>query len=129
MNLELTAVVDPENPIEGDLRLTTGQLTLVDGNDAVRQHIANRLRFFLGEWFLDLRQGLPFYQDVLVKNPDRESVRSIFRTTILRTPGVEAVDELQLTVSASRVLSVSFRARLEDGGAPLVFEDFILGDL
>lgn len=128
MNLELAAVVDAENPDAGDLRLTNGQLTLVDGNDAVRQHLINRLRIFLGEWFLDRRIGIPFFRDILVKNPDRPAIRSIFRRTIRETPGITAVDELLLTVRSDRSARLDFRAPLDQSGEELVFREFILGE-
>lgn len=125
-NLELVKRIDAENPIEGDLRLTDGQLTLVEGDDAIDQHLRNRLRFFLGEWFLDTRQGLPYFQSVFVKNPNRPAVRSAFRRTIRETPGIVAVTELQLTINADRSTQVDFVATLDRSGAQLVFRNFIL---
>ena len=127
MNLELVAAVDSENPIEGDLRLTDDQLTLVDGADAVSQHLRNRLRFFLGEWFLDRRLGFPFFRDVFIKNPNKRAVRAAFRRTIRDTPGIATVSEIQLTVNADRTAQLDFEAPLDQGGEPLVFTDFILG--
>jgi hypothetical protein len=126
--------IDADNPVEGDLYIsTTGQLVLVgkDGVDRdleVRQHVRSRLRFFLGEWFLDERQGFPYFRDVFIKNPNRQSIVSSLRRTIRQTPGVAEVDELTLQVDEGRRASVSFRAILEDSAIPLVFEDFILGE-
>lgn len=125
-NLELVKRIDAENPIEGDLQLTDGQLTLVTGDDAIDQHLRNRLRFFLGEWFLDTRQGLPYFQSVFVKNPNRPAVRSAFRRTIRETPGIVAVTKLQINIAADRSASIDFVATLDRSGEPLVFRDFIL---
>ena len=127
-NFALVETVDAENPVEGDLRLTLGQITLVEDTDAIAQHMRNRLRFFLGEWFLDQRQGFPYFRDVLIKNPNRPSILSSLRRTIRQTPGIVAVDDLTLSVSPERVASVSFKARLDGSGEPLEFTDFILGD-
>lgn len=128
MNLELAQAVDAENPDAGDLRLTNGQLTLTAGNDAVKQHLINRLRIFLGEWFLDRRVGIPYFKSVLVKNPDRPAVRSIFRRTIRETPGITAVDELLLSIGSDRSARLDFRAPLDQSGEELVFREFILGE-
>lgn len=130
MNFELVDQVDSENPNLGDLRLDAGQLSLTDPGSAiaVRQHLQNRLRFFLGEWFLDARQGLPYFRDVFVKNPNSQTIRSVFRRTILETPGISAVENLELTIASDRTASISFDARLDQGGDPLVFSDFILGE-
>lgn len=128
MNLELVTTVDADNPVVGDLKLTANQLTLVDGNDAVSQHLRNRLKFFLGEWFLDQRLGLPFFRDVFVKNPNRPVIRSLFRRTIRGTPGIAQVLELALTINADRSAQLDFVAAFDMGGDPLVFTDFILGE-
>lgn len=128
MNLSLVESVDGENPVIGDLRLTDNQLTWITGREAVRQHLANRLRFFFAEWFLDRRRGFPFYQRVLVKNPNRPVVRSLFRRTIAQTPGIAGVNSLQLTIGSDRRARVGFSAALDEGGDPLVFSDFILGE-
>ncbi len=129
MNLFLTAVVDADNPVEGDINLTAGQITLVEDNAAIRQHLTNRLRFFLGEWFLDVRQGIPFFEKILIKGVNPSVVRSIFRRVIRTTPGVSEVERLTLSIAPDREASVSFRALLDDSDEPLVFEDLVIGDL
>lgn len=129
MNLELAAVTDAENPIAGDLKLTNGQLSLVDGTEAIAQHLRNRLRFFLGEWFLDQRQGLPFFREIFVKNPDRQVIRTIFRRTIRETPGIATMARFELTIDTTRSARLTFVALLDEPGAdPLEFSDFILGE-
>lgn len=126
--LKRAAVVDADNPVAGDLFINqTGQLVLVDGPDAVAQHLRGRLRIFLGEWFLDERVGFPYFRDVFIKNPNHASILSSLRRTITGTPGISSVDELTMAVDASRRAVVSFRARLSDGGE-LAFGDFILGE-
>lgn len=127
-SLRRALVVDADNPVAGDLYISpTGQFVLATGGDAVRQHIRSRLRFFLGDWFLDARQGFPYYRDVFRKNPNRQSIISALRRTVRETPGVAEVDVLTLEIESDRSASVSFRAILEDVAEdPLVFEDFIL---
>lgn len=129
MNLELVVSVDGDNPVAGDLRLTNHQFTFTTprSDEAIAQKLRNRLRFFLGEWFLDERQGLPFFKSVLVKNPDRRVIKSIFREAIRTTAGVTSVDKLELTVAADRSARLTFSATLDDSDQPLVFTDFILG--
>ena len=126
--LKRAIVADADNPTAGDLFIdSTGQLVLVDGSDAVAQHLRGRLRIFLGEWFLDERIGFPYFRDVFIKNPNHASILSSLRRTITGTPGISGVDELTLSVNAARQAVVSFRAQLADGG-DLDFGDFILGD-
>lgn len=61
---------------------------IVRGVEAIRLRLVARLKFFKAEWFLDKRQGMPYFEAVFVKNPDIALVQSIFRRAILATPGV-----------------------------------------
>lgn len=120
---------DADNPVEGDLFLSsTGQFVLYVDAQAVRQNVRDRLRLFLGEWFLDARLGFPYFRDVFIKNPNQQSIISSLRRTIRGTAGVSQVDDLVLTLASSRKATVDFSARLDDFTEPLVFEAFILGE-
>lgn len=111
----------------GDLDLTDGNVTLVTGDDAIAQQITIRLRLILGEWFLDTRVGIPYFGDIFVKNPDLTRVRSIFRQTILGTPGIAAFEEFSLSVdNPTRTLSVEFRAKKTDGEVLDYTNEFII---
>lgn len=110
----------------GDVDLVTGsdglaRVVMVQGVDYVRQKISTRLKFFLGEWFLDLRQGVPYYRDVFVKNPNLTIVRAIFRDVILSVQEVLTVDTITLDYNSKlRLLAVQFTATLVDGGVLVV---------
>lgn len=124
MDLMLTAVTDAANPTEGDLHLDGEALSLVDSRDAIAQHIRIRLRFFLGEWFLDQREGIPFYRDILTKNPSRSLVESIYRQAITDTPGVDSLEKFALSIDAStRTGEVTFTVTTTDG-ATLTSDDY-----
>jgi len=76
------------DPATGDLATP---VTFLRGVDALAQRLRTRYKFFLGEWFLDIRQGIPYFRDILVKNPDPSLIQSIFRKATLTTPGVLAI--------------------------------------
>jgi hypothetical protein len=126
MDFLLVTSADGDNPDVGDLMLTDGQITLTpDLKTAVAQHIAIRLRMFFGEWFLDARQGVPYFELILVKNPDLGRINSIFRSVIVETPGVAVVDRMTLALdSATRILTVSDLQIRLDNGATLTGSDF-----
>lgn len=91
-------------------------LSLVRGIDRVAQQIKIRLQIFLGEWFLDVRVGVPYFQQILVKRPDRLAVESIFREEVEGVPEVLEVESLSLAFdSLLRELTVTFRARTTVG--------------
>lgn len=90
---------------------------LVSGPEYVKQKIASRLRFFLGEWFLDQRLGVPYFRDVLGQNPQIEVIRSILRQVILSVQEVTTISQLDLTHDKDeRTLAVAFDCALVGGG-------------
>lgn len=114
------------DPATGDLAVP---IRLVRGAEAVLQRIRIRFRWFLGEWFLDQREGVPYFRDVLVKNPDPVLISSIFRTVLRRTPGVLRIDRFAARLERNtRTLIVDFEVTLETGETLTVADDkFIIG--
>lgn len=69
-----------------------------------------------GEWFLDTRVGVPYWDLSRLKNPDEEVLRRLFRRVILSVQGVGTIESLTLSIDrASRVLSFSFRVTHDSG--------------
>ncbi len=99
----------------GDLAIVNGDLVLTSGSDAIRQHIEQRLKTFLGEWFLDLSTGVPYFQEILKKNPNIQIVDGLFKQTILDTPGVIELMQFELDLNAAdRTLKVECSVRTID---------------
>lgn len=112
----------------GDLELSADvDLVLVTGAAAVAQNWAIRLRTFLGEWFLNLLEGMPFYQAIFVKAPILARVRSIYRKATLKTAGISGIDKMTLELNpTTRALAVDIKAK-SDTGEPLDYsEEFIV---
>ena len=97
-----------------DLVVETDDLLLIEGDAAIGQGVRFAFGFFLGEWFLDESQGLPYFTEILVKNPNLVAVREWFRLTIAESPGIASIETLQLVFAPNRRLSVTFSA---NGGA------------
>lgn len=97
-----------------DIDIADGELSLVSGPDAIAQHLLIRLRFVRGEWFLDNRIGIPYYEQILLKNPNLVAIRGLYRLAILSTPGVEEMQDLELNFDRSRrTLELTFSAKIE----------------
>jgi len=106
----------------GELDLSTNDLQLVDGSDAIAQHLLIRLRLFKGEWFLDQRIGIPYYESILKKSPNLIAVKGIFSRAITSTPGVNSLEDLELGYEpTTRALTVSFSALLDGDDVPRDF--------
>jgi hypothetical protein len=100
----------------GDLDTTGHRLNLTTGVDAIEQNLRIRLRFVYESWFLDRRLGIPYWDTVLIKNPNMLLVTNIFRTAIDETTGIAGVDRLDADLDRStRQLSISFSARTDTG--------------
>jgi len=109
-----------------DLTVRGDNLILAEGEEAIDQNLRLRLKFFLGEFFLDERQGIPFYREVFIKNPNLRLLRNIFSEAIVTTEGIDSVDNISLAIdNASRTLNLSFIATMNTG-ATLTFDPFLL---
>jgi hypothetical protein len=109
----------------GDLDLTGHRLSLVTGEAAMEQQLKIRFRFVEGTWFLSLLEGLPYLSDILIKSPDLLLVESLFREAIESTPGITTVNTINVTVDATRKLTLTFSATM-DTGETLVFSPFVI---
>lgn len=116
MELLLTQKIDGDNPIEDDLHLVNGDLVWTSELAVeVAQRLRIRLRFFRGEWFLDTREGTPWFQTILVKGASEGVIRAIFSRIVRTCPGVAALSSLTFTITRQRELELDFVAKLEDG--------------
>jgi len=99
---------------QNDLVLTTDADS--NGTNNILQDILQRMSFFLGEWFLDNTFGVPWYQQILVKNPDNSKIDILLLNVILNTPGVQLVSTYKFTPNLSaRTLTVQFNAQTTSG--------------
>lgn len=118
------------DPATGDLQIVNGRFRKITGAEEKAQKINARLDLFLGEWFLDTRVGVPWYELVLVKNPDLEVVRQVFRRVINSVEGIaEVVDVTLVFDREKRELSYEYEA-LDDEGTRITGgsqEPFIVG--
>lgn len=97
----------------GALDLSTGDLQIVTGADAVAQHLKIRLRFVQGEWEGDTRVGIPYRTQIWVKNPNLAAIQTVWRRAITTTPGVDSLERIDQVFDApTRELRVTFSAKL-----------------
>lgn len=102
--------------VSGDLSFSNGRAVIISGAAEKAQKIKNRLSLFLGEWFIDTRVGMPWYQTVLVKNPNLQIIQQLFRSVILGVEGIAYVEAVEVIYDpALRTLSYTFAAIDDDG--------------
>jgi hypothetical protein len=103
------------DPADDDLLISDGLLALVRGADAVAQTLHLRLALVRGSWFLDLGDGVPFLERVLIKGVNLDEVAALLRAEALKEPEVrDAVVTVTLT-AATRSSVARVSATLVDG--------------
>ena len=66
-------------------------LVVVDGPESVRQRVAQRVRHYLGEWFLDTASGVPYYREVLTRPTSVGAAVAALTAAVRSVDGVEEV--------------------------------------
>lgn len=100
-----------------DFALVRGQLVL-ERDEVVAEGIDlfQKFQLFLGEWFLDTRQGVPYLQVVYVKNPDIELIKRMYTSILLSSPLVRDVYKMDaFYLPAQRMAAFEFGAKMSDG--------------
>lgn len=93
--------------------------------NGVAQQVLITLRFWLGEWFLDTREGVPYLEYILVKNPNMSHIKQILTEKIKSVDGVNNIVSLDFDFRRiTRELYVNFEIDTDYG---LVTERAVLG--
>ena len=102
-----------QDSITGDFVFTDGALTIVDGAEQVAQDIARRLKTFQGSWFLDLTIGVPYFSEILAKDPERAA--AALQAEILGADGIIRLESFDLQVGIDRQAIATFTAQSKLG--------------
>jgi len=101
-----TVFGSPVTNIVHDIVIVDGKASLTGGLD---QRVDCVLRTFLGEFWLDPSHGVPYFEDLLVKNPSLSVIRQALLVVVQGVPGVTEVTRLDVTFDRLlRILRVSF---------------------
>lgn len=90
-------MIDFKVNADGDLDINAmGDISVTN---SIIQAVRIRLKWFLNEWRLGPDLGFPYFQEVFVKNPNLEKIRSYIRETILGVEGVTEVPTVDLKLN------------------------------
>jgi hypothetical protein len=99
-----------------DIDLKDGRVFTLKGPEYVRQKLAQRFKFWLGEWFLDRRQGVPYRRDILIRQPDLEVIRALLIGVVRSVPQVATIPKFEVLYTPStRRLACDFVVTLITG--------------
>jgi|SRR6185436_8052168 len=98
---------------DGDLLVP---VSIAAGPIAYIHRINSRLRFYAGEYFLDTRLGVPYYQTIYVKGTSLAVMNAILRKAIITCPGVVSCDEFESSIDTrKRIATANWKATIDDG--------------
>ncbi len=117
MEVGVVIKADINNPDLGDMRLDErgDAVVLTTLADEVAQRLFVRFNFFLGEWFLDLTQGTPYFDTIMVKGPTDRIIRTVLGNVIKTTEGVQELTKFSYAISRDRRMTLNFECKLVDG--------------
>jgi hypothetical protein len=84
---------------DGDINIQpTGDIGITD---SVRQAVRIRLLWFFSEWRFAPSYGVPYYEEILIKNPDKERIKRIIREEAMSVKEVQDVKNIMLDINTS----------------------------
>jgi hypothetical protein len=100
-----------------DYRIVRGRLVLVRESDAVRDRLFVALSTQLTEWFLDVNDGVPYYQvdgapSILGGKMTEAEVSALIRRRILLDPETDSIESMSVRQDALRRVSVAATVKL-----------------
>jgi hypothetical protein len=101
---------------QSDIEVVDGALPLVEGIDEIAQQTKQQLSASVGDWFLDIEQGLPYFQLILKKTTTLSAIEGIYLTAIAKIPGIVNVNSFTLDFEpTTRALNIIFSAQTREG--------------
>lgn len=102
--------------------IVTRERGFISGREEIAQTIQTRLRLFLGEYFRDVRDGTPWFEQVLGKFASLTTVEAVLRSRIVNTPGVLRLTYFRTSFDlGNRVYGVSAGAMTKEGDVEIEF--------
>lgn len=99
-----------------DIILDNSDCLMIDNAERVAQQILITLRFWYGEWFLNVNDGVPYLEYILIKQPNMAHIRQILTEQIQSVEGVKSVTDMMLEFDQrARTLLVEYSATTDYG--------------
>jgi hypothetical protein len=111
-----------------------GAKNYATGAEAAVQSVGCELRLLLGEWFLDVTRGVPWWRNpnatakpILGRFPaDLPYAEASIKAAILRVPGVAKLSSFTITLNHSTRAATCFAAGQLDNGQTFTVQESIL---
>jgi uncharacterized protein (DUF2164 family) len=104
--------------INKDLTLTSEKNLRVTStlSEFVSQKIENKLMFFKAEWFLNFELGIPYFDNIFVKNPDINLINTIFIREIRSIEEIIEIIKFETEYNPQlRTYAIDYEIKISDG--------------
>ena len=98
---------------KGDVVMESGDISMIDGNNLLRQTVEKVIGTNNGEWFLNEDEGIDF-RVILTKSPDRDAVRDEIADALLQVDTTFILQSFSMEI-VERTLKIKFSAVNGDG--------------
>ena len=88
---DMTTLNAPDRDIATDFGIATGL-------EDIRQRCLQRMRFFRGEWFMDIRDGTPWFTRILTRPVDIGVVNAVITEQLASVEGVQRVESVDAEI-------------------------------
>jgi len=97
-----------------DLQIVNGKFVRVNGAQEVRQRVKVAIWHYIQEYFLNVPNGVPWYEQILGRKSGTLIVSKILRRRILTTPGVVRIIEFFVEFdNITRTLNIESTIQVE----------------
>ena len=108
---------------DGDITIPTRICT---GEDLIIQKVRGRAETFLGEWILDTRVGVPWFEWLEEVPPPEQQIQDFLRVEFEDIDGVRRADVQVVSDTYGVVWTINVSIYLDDNDAPTFnFEAFV----
>lgn len=114
MEQKTIAINSTANDLYMDILTKSLAMTSTTG-ETLAQRIRTELQTFAEEYILNTDKGLPYFQEVMKKNPNMTVVKSLLVAHLGNVVGVTSIRSLDCYIDKDRCLRVSFAVTGADG--------------
>ena len=76
---------------------SSNSLSVLTDLEALVKKCEQRLRFFLGEWFLNTSAGIPYFQEIYANSINPALIIGLLNADLLQESDITAVNEIDFT--------------------------------
>lgn len=106
--------------------ITTSGEQFINSVEEIAQTVRTRLKLFLGEYFRNINDGTPWFQDILGKGQSLAVKDATIKRRVLQTPGVISIFDFNTDFDPQlRTYSVSMGVVTEFGNALITISDVV----